>query len=85
MSQQQLMYMYMHVYTCVLVGGGWLSLLLCVGCTICSGIRTGVGSCDGMPCESAEGGGACVTCEAGDTGFIRASGDSDSLAACGVV
>lgn len=38
-----------------------------------------------MTCESREGGGACVTCEGGGTGFIRASGDSDSLAACGVV
>lgn len=38
-----------------------------------------------MTCESREGGGACVTWEGGGTGFILASGDSDSLAACGVV
>ena len=44
-----------------------------------------MGSTDGGPWESMEGGGACVTCEGGETWFILARGDSDSLAACGVV
>ena len=45
----------------------------------------GAESSEGVTCESREGGGACVTWEGGEMGFIRASGDSDSLAACGVV
>ena len=40
---------------------------------------------DGGRWESEEGGGACVTGEGGDTWFILAKGDSDSLAARGVV
>ena len=51
-----------------------------------TGVVAGVGSGGGgIMCESTEVGGAGVTWEGGETGFIRASGDSDSLAACGVV
>lgn len=57
------------------------------GSMVCEmlGSGTGVGSRGAVTWESSEGGGACVTWEGGGTGFIRASGDSDSLAACGVV
>ena len=55
-----------------------------VVCTTGAGVGVGSGG-GGMMCERSEGGGAGVTWEGGETGFIRASGDSDSLAAWGVV
>ena len=49
------------------------------------GADGGAESRDGRRWEREEGGGACVTCDGGDTWFILANGDSDSLAAWGVV